>query len=124
MAFSTLIKNMLMTPGQKKEENDQYLKKMFPLGNKQQEWENSIFEELFKDKNRIPTIKYVCYARREMYIDNIALQDDYLNNRDYKKLLKRMKISDNELRIIEKLAKLENEAKDLSELPTISDILA
>lgn len=122
MAFDKLLKNMFMTSDKKREEEDRYLKKIFPLGKEQQDWENKIFDELFKDKDRISTIKYVSFVRREMYIDGIALEDDHLNNKEYKRLLKRMKISDDEERLIEKLVILEHKAKDLSELPTIEQI--
>ena len=122
MAFDKLLKNMFMTPDKKREEEDRYLKKIFPLGKEQQDWENIIFNELFKDKDRISTIKYVSFVRREMYIDQVALEDDYLNNKEYKRLLNRMKISDDEERLIEKLVILEYKAKDISELPTIEQI--
>lgn len=122
MAFDKLLKNMFMTPDKKREEEDRYLKKIFPLGKEQQDWENKIFNELFKDKDRISTIKYVSFVRREMYIDQVALEDDYLNNKEYKRLLNRMKISDDEERLIEKLVILEYKAKDISELPTIEQI--
>lgn len=122
MAFDKLLKNMFMTPDKKREEEDRYLKKIFPLGKEQQDWENKIFDELFKDKDRISTIKYVSFVRREMFIDQVALEDDYLNNKEYKRLLNRMKISDDEERLIEKLVILEYKAKDISELPTIEQI--
>lgn len=122
MAKTSLLEKMFQTPKKKKETDDAYFNKMFPFGAKQQQWENEMFEKLITDKRRIPSLKYVNFIRREMYIDKIAKSDDDVNDKNYKKLLKRMKITDDEKAIIEKLASLETAATSMKEMPTIDQI--
>ena len=123
MAQTSLLAKMFQTPDKKKQADDDYFKKMFPFGQKQQQWENDMINKLIEDKKRVPTIKYVNFIRREMYIDGIAKQNDHINDKAYKKLLKRMKVTDEELSIIENLSSLQVQAKCFEELPTIDQIL-
>lgn len=123
MAFTNLIKNMFMTPGQKKATEDAYYKKMYPFKAEQQNWENEILSQLFDNDKKLITIKYLCLVRREMYIDGNVCDD--LNNPaivDYVKLIKRMKISKSDETIIDVFAKLEARANSIEEMPTIVDI--
>lgn len=123
MALTNFIKNMFMTPGQKKNIEDAYYSKMFPFGSKQQEWENKAIDVLFKGTKNISTIKYLCLVRREMYIDHTVNNDlDDKITKEYIKLVKRMKISEGEEKIIDALARLEAKAKDYDELPTLEQI--
>lgn len=123
MALTNFIKNMFMTPGQKKNIEDAYYSKMFPFGAKQQEWENKAIDVLFKGTKNISTIKYLCLVRREMYIDHTVNNDlDEKITKEYIKLVKRMKISEGEEKIIDALARLEAKAKDYDELPTLEQI--
>ena len=123
MALTNFIKNMFMTPGQKKNIEDAYYSKMFPFGAKQQEWENKAIDVLFKGTKNISTIKYLCLVRREMYIDHTVNNDlDDKITKEYIKLVKRMKISEGEEKIIDALARLEAKAKDYDELPTLEQI--
>lgn len=123
MALTNFIKNMFMTPGQKKNIEDAYYSKMFPFGSKQQEWENKAIDVLFKGTKNISTIKYLCLVRREMYIDHTVNNDlDEKITKEYIKLVKRMKISEDEEKIIDALARLEAKAKDYDELPTLEQI--
>lgn len=123
MALSNFVKNMFMTPGQKKEIEDAYYKKMFPFGEVQQKWEDEMIKSLFPETKSIATIKYLCLVRREMYIDKTVNND--LNNaitKDYLKLIKRMKISESEKDTIDAFARLEAKANSFEELPTLDDI--
>ena len=122
MALNLFGKDLFMSPAKKKEQDNNYYQKIFPLGNKQQEWENKIFDKLFPNNNHLPSLKYISFIRREMYIDGIQDDETTSNYKHYKKMSKRMKLSIDELAIIESLVKLENEAKSFDELPSIEKI--
>lgn len=122
MAFDSVFKNLFMTPSQKKQKTDDYFRKMFPYGEKQKNWEDNIIESIYADnKKLIPTIKYMCYTRREMLIDKTN-NDEYFDKK-YRKLLKRMKLSQKDIDFIEMFTKLEYEADRFSDLPALKDVM-
>ena len=122
MANRGMFDNWFQTPERKKEAENYYFNKMFPFGIQQQQWENEMMDQLIEDKSRMQLVKYVCFARREMYIDGTAKDDDMTNNEEYKRLLKKMKITEQECSIIENYSKLVTQASCMEELPTIEQI--
>ena len=123
MALTNFIKNMFMTPSQKKATDDAYYKKMFPFGAKQQQWENNMINELFVGRKNISTIKYLCLIRREMYIDKVVNSNmDDKATKEYNKLVKRMMVNKDEEIIVDAFAKMTNEAKNINELPSLEQI--
>lgn len=121
MAFNSFLSNLFMTPSQKKELDNNYYQKMYPFGSKQKDWEDKIIEKLYADKSKlIPTIKYMCLTRREMYIDLIT-NDEYYDKK-YRKLIKRMSLSEEDINFVETFTKLEYSANSYSNLPTIEEI--
>ena len=123
MSLNSYIKNMFMTPDEQKRIDDEYYKKMFPFGEAQQKWEDDTINGLFPDRKNIPTIKYSCLVRREMYIDGTVNDDpDSDETKYYLKQLKRMKVNKEEQALIDAFARLENEADSIETLPTIEEI--
>lgn len=118
MSFFGIGNDLLLSPAEKRKREEAYYNKMYPFGKNQQDYEDEIINHYFSDnKNVIPTIKYMCLIRRENYIDKLET-----DNKDYNKMLKRIKLSDEQKKFVEVFSRLESEAKSLSELPTIEMI--
>lgn len=121
MPLDSIFNNWFITPSQKKEQEQMYLHKMLPFGNKQKKWEDDIIEKIFVDDSKIiPTIKYMCYTRREMFID-ATVNDEYLSKK-YKKLCRRMKLSEEQIAFVDKFAKLEYDVKSASDFPSLQEV--
>lgn len=114
------------SPKEKKRRDIAYKKMLYPFGDKQIEWENNILNELFPNRQKDqPTFKYICICYKENIIKANLDPDDenYVpyeySLKNYKKMLSKMKINDEEILLIENLAKLQLDAESFEQLPTI-----
>lgn len=116
---------------QKEKENKAYKKLMYPLGEKQLEWEDEVYNALFSrnKRNDVSTMKYVGLMRREADIrPTLDKEDDDYREQEpaYKEFLdtvKRMKVSKQEAEIIEKIAEIEKNAKSIEDLPVVEEFV-
>lgn len=117
MSFFGIGNDILLSPEQKRKREEAYYNKVYPFGKAQQDYEDEIIGHYFSDdKKMIPTIKYMCLIRREMYADKQE------TNADYNKTLKRIKLTDKQKQFVEVFSKLVSEAKNYDELPTIETL--
>lgn len=112
------LSDLFMTAEKKKRNEEAYLKEMYPLGELQKIWEDNIYKELFKDVKDISLIKYVGLLRRKMYID------ENLDEEEFKKMIKRYKLTDTQAKLVDITSRLESKASSIEELPTLAQIQA
>lgn len=116
---------------QKEKQNKAYKKMMYPLGDEQLEWEDKVYTALFSKnkRNDVSTFKYAGLMRREADIRcTLDVDDDDYREYEpaYKEFLdtgKRLKIAQDELYIIEKIAQVEKNAKSVEELPSVDEFV-
>ena len=123
------------TKAQRKKREKAYIKKMFPLGDDQKQWEIDMLSELFPNEKDLHAHHFQLLTLRELIIDASKKEDPEDDDYDednpidlaseiqkWKKSAISRYISNDDLELIKKMGILEQSATSMENLPTAETI--